>query len=54
MPVIFFTVVSEIQSLMNKLVAFNVPQFSDIQSAASKNLLELCLDEQAPDILLLW
>lgn len=39
---------------MNKLVAFNVPQFSDIQLALSENLLELCLDEQSPDILPLW
>lgn len=39
---------------MNKLAAFNAPQFSDIQLTVSQNLLELCLDEQASDILLLW
>jgi hypothetical protein len=39
---------------MNKLVAFNVPQFSDIQLAVPEHLLELCLDEQSSDILPLW
>ena len=39
---------------MNKLVAFNVLEFSDIQFTVSQNLSELCLDEQTSDILLLW
>lgn len=39
---------------MSELVAFNVPEFSDIQCTVLQELLKLCLDEQASDIWLLW